>query len=388
MAPLHPRLGPPAWLAALAFVWVFGQPAAAPAVQEPDLDGAAALYVQILRVVPGASRVWSNLGAAWAGLGRYEDAIDQYRQALAREDDPSIRRNLAVALMKTGQIRDSAAEAERALVAQPGDRDALLLLADCRLRLGETQAAIDLLTPAAAASPGDKAVAYLLGTALLDADRTGDAQVVMDRLFRDDSPESHVLLGSMYSRRKDWSAALVEYEKARSANPKLPLVNFLYGEALMKERNDWAGAAAAFRAELEIDPNHYESNLLLGTLLREGGQAEEALERLVRAERLRGDDLAVKFSLGAAYLATGRMEEARRLLEEVAAAAPGHLPTQMQLAVLYTRLGRTEDAARARANVGRLQKEADARSFQGVRESVGDLIGKSGSPAGSEPKKP
>ena len=354
--------------------------------QSGDLEGASALYVQVLRAVPSAWRVRSNLGAAWAGLGRYEDAIDQYRQALGQIDEPSIRRNLAVALLKTGQVLEAAAEAERALVAQPGDRDALLLLADCRLRLGRTQGAIDLLEPAAAASPDDKAVAYLLGTALLDRGRTGDAQVVMDRVFRDDSPESHVLLGSMYARRGEWPAAFTEYEKARSANPKLPLVNFLYGEALMKERNDWAGAASAFRAELEIDPNHYESNLLLGTLLREGGQADEALPRLEHAARLRGEDLAVKFSLGAAYLATGRTAEAQRLLEAVAVAAPGHLPTQMQLAVLYTRLGRPDDAAAARARVMRLTKEADARSFQGVRESISDLIGKSSDPAAREKK--
>jgi protein O-GlcNAc transferase len=354
--------------------------------QAGDLQGAADLYVQVLRAVPGASRVRSNLGAAWAGLGRYEDAIDQYQQALAQEDDPSIRRNLAVALVKTGRVREAAAEAERALVAQPADRDALLLLADCRLRLGQAQAAVELLTPAAAAAPRDKAIAYLLGTALLDANRTGDAQVVMDRVFRDDSPESHVLLGYMYARRGQWAAAISEYDQARAANPKLPLVNFLYGEALMKERNDWSGAAVAFRAELEIDPNHYESNLLLGTLLREGGQVEEALPRLEHAARLRKDDLAVRFSLGAAYLSAGRTAEARPLLEAVAAAAPGHLPTQMQLAVLYTRLGRPEDAAKARANVVRLQKEADARSFQGVRESISDLIGKSAPAAGE--KKP
>lgn len=354
--------------------------------QSGDLEGASALYVQVLRAVPSAWRVRSNLGAAWAGLGRYEDAIDQYRQALQQEDDPSIRRNMAVALLKTGQTRGAAVEAERALLAQPQDRDALLLLADCRLRLGETQAAIDILQPAAAAAPGDKAVAYLLGTALIDSNRMGDAQVVMDRVFRDDSPESHVLLGSMFARRGEWPAAVAEYTKARAANPKLPLVNFLYGEALMKERNDWAGAAVAFRNELEIDPNHYESNLLLGTLLREGGQADEALRHLEHAARLRGDDLAVKFSLGAAYLSMERLEEARRLLEEVGRAAPGHLPTQMQLAVLYTRLGRPEDAAQARTNVMRLTKEADARSFQGVRESVSDLIGKSGDPAAAGKK--
>jgi tetratricopeptide (TPR) repeat protein len=397
---LLPRTGPAASLAALTF-GVLSLAARVAAPQNPELDAllsraverhqagdlaaAADLYVQILTAVPGAAHVRSNLGAAWAGLGRYDDAIDQYRQALRQIDEPSIRRNLAVALLKTGQTREAAGEAERALVAQPGDRDSLLLLADCRLRLGETQGAVDLLKPAAAASPEDKAIAYLLGTALLDLNRTGDAQVVMDRVFRDDSPESHVLLGSMYARRGAWPAAIGEYEKARSANPKLPLVNFLYGEALMKERNDWAGAASAFRAELEIDPNHYESNLLLGTLLREGGQADEALPRLEHAARLRGEDLAVKFSLGAAYLATGRMTEAQRLLEEVAAAAPGHLPTQMQLAVLYTRLGRPQDAAAARARVARLTKEADARSFQGVRESISDLLGKSADP-GAEKK--
>ena len=342
--------------------------------QAGDLEGAANLYVEVLRAVPQASRVRSNLGAAWAGLGRYDDAIDQYQQALAREDDPSIRRNLAVALVKTGRVTEAAAEAEKALLAQPSDRDALLLLADCRLRLGENERVADLLAPAAASAPDDRAVAYLLGTALLNLGRTGDAQKVMDRVFRDDSPESHVLLGSMHTKRKDWAAALAEYAKAREANPKLPLVNFLYGEALMKDSNDWSGAAAAFRAELEIDPNHFESNLLLGTLLREGGQTEEALARLERAARLRGDDLAVQFSLGAAYLASGEIERARKLLEAVAAAAPNHLPTQMQLAQLYARSGETAAAARVRSNVIRLQKETDSKAFQGVRESVTDLF--------------
>lgn len=359
--------------------------------QSGDYEGAAALYVQILRRVPQASRVRSNLGVAWAAVGRYEDAIDQYRQALTAEDDPGIRQNLATALLKLGRTEEAGAEARRILEAQPGNLPALVLLADCLLRQGEDARAVELLRGAPATALDDKAAAYLLGTALLNLDRVTEAQTVMDRVFRDDSPEAHVLLGSMQSRRGDWLAALAEFERARTADPKLPLVNFLYGEALMKGRNDWAGAAVAFRAELEIDPNHYESNLLLGTLLREGGQNAEALVRLEHAARLRKEDLAVKFSLGAAYLAAARLDEARPLLEEVAVAAPGHLPTQMQLAQLYTRLGRPEDAARARASVLRLQKEADTRSFQGVRESISDLIGREGkqpAPAGGPPKKP
>lgn len=356
--------------------------------QAGDLEGAASLYVEVLRAVPQAFRVRSNLGAAWAGLGRYDDAIDQYQQALAVEDDPSVRHNLAVALLKTGRTADAAAQSRQVLAAQPGNRDALLLLAECQLRLGQDSDALELLRGAPAALQDDRAVAYLLGTALLDLNRLGEAQTVMDRVFKGDSPEGHVLLGSMYSRRGDWSAARKEYETARAGNARLPLVNYLYGEALMKERSDWEGAAQAFRAELAIDPNHFESNLLLGTLLREEGRHQEALVCLRHAARLRGDDLAVKFSLGAALLATGSLEESRRLLEEVSVAAPGHLPTQMQLAVLYTRLGRPEEAARARQNVVKLQKEADAKSFQGVRESISDIIGRTAPAEAAAPKQP
>jgi tetratricopeptide (TPR) repeat protein len=352
--------------------------------QSGDLEGAAALYVQVLRAFPEAARIRSNLGAAYAGLGRYDEATEQYRRALLTEDDASIRKNLALSLQKAGRTGEAAEEAARLLASDPANRDALLLLADCRLRLGENQAAVDLLAPAAAAAPDDKAVAFLLGTALLELGRPGDAQVVMDRVFRDDSPEAHLLMGLLHTKKQDWTAARAELEKARAANPSLPGLNFLLGQALLKEM-DWAGARAGFEAELRIDPNHFESNLLLGNLLREEGRTKEALEYLERAGRVRPDDLALQFSTGAACLAAGRLDEARGRLEQVAVAAPSHLPTQAQLAMLYARTGEKEKAAAARARAVALQKEADARSFQGAGDVMRDLIGKS-SP--SEPRTP
>jgi len=354
--------------------------------QTGDLEGAVALYVQVLRVTPGASRIRSNLGAAYAGLGRYEEAIDAYRRALQGEDDPSIRLNLGLSLQKVGRLEEAAEEVSSVVAAQPGNRAAVLLLADCRLRLAQNLKVVELLRPFAEAAPDDKAVAYLLGSALLGLDRTAEAQVVMNRVFADGSPEAHVLLGSMYSRQQQCDEAIQELGKARAVNPKLPLVNFLYGRCLM-ERSDWAGAAAAFRQELEIDPNHFESNLLLGNLLREEGRHEDALRYLTRAQRLRSSDLTVKYSLGVAYLSLGRMDDARPLLEEVAAAAPNHLPTHMQLAVLYVRLGRTADAARERAIAARLQKDVDARGVEGGRERLIDLLGTSGAPPVAAPPK-
>jgi tetratricopeptide (TPR) repeat protein len=354
--------------------------------QGGDLAGAATLYEQVLRAMPGASRIRSNLGATYAGLGRYEEAITQYRKALEGEDDPSIRMNLALALVKAGRLEEAADDAARVLVAQPGNRNMTLVLADCRLRLGQDEKVVELLKPPAQASPDDKAVAYMLGTALLNLGRADEAQVLMDRVFRDDSPEAHVLLGAMQASRGDSAAALAEYGKALAGNPRIPLANFLSGQCLL-EKSDWAGAAAAFRKELEVDPNHFESNLMLGNLLRKEGRHDEALTYLTRAARLKGSDVSVEFALGATYVAMGRLDEALPLLEQVRTAIPDHVPTHMQLAVAYLKLGRAEDAARERATVVRLQQEAEARSFQGARDRLDDVLGKPG-PAPQVPPKP
>jgi tetratricopeptide (TPR) repeat protein len=355
--------------------------------QTGDLEGAAALYVQFLRAAPGAARVRSNLGAAHAGLGRFDDAIVEYRKALEAEDDPSIRQNLALATMKAGRLEEAAQEADHVLLQQPSNRNMALIAADCRLRLGQDAKAVELLQPLAVAAPDDKAVAYALGTALLNLDRIAEAQVVMDRVFRDDSPEAHLLLGAMHARRGDSAAAVAEYEKALAANPKLPVANFLNGQALL-EKSDWAGAAAAFRREVEIDPNHYDANLLLGNLLRKEGRHEEALRYLTPAARLKPSDPAVKFALGATFVAIGRAADAVPLLEQVRAEIPDHLPTHMQLAVAYVKLGRTQDAAREKLRVAELQKEADARTFSDARERLTDILGQGPKPAESQPKTP
>ena len=59
--------------------------------------------------------------------------------------DTTIRQNLALAFYKTGDLGKSADEAARIVAAQPGNGAAPLLLAECRLRLGEHDEVVRLL---------------------------------------------------------------------------------------------------------------------------------------------------------------------------------------------------------------------------------------------------
>jgi tetratricopeptide (TPR) repeat protein len=172
-------------------------------------------------------------------------------------------------------------------------------------------------------------------------------------------------------------------------NAQLPLVNYLDGKCLMEDEvSDWKGAAEAFRRELAVNPSHLESNLLLGELLRQEARHEEALPYVEHAARLRGDDLAVRFSRGALYLALGRTEESLPLLEQVATAVPDHIQAHMQLAVAYHRLGRAADAARERETVGRLLTQSESRFFSTVSEGMAKLIGRTAPATLPAPAKP
>src|SRR5215212_8028118 len=84
-----------------------------------DLLGAIQSYQVALEILPDRADIRSNLGAAYAGLGRFADAIGEYKRALAARDDFSVRLNLALALYKSGEPAEAVPEFERVLQADP-----------------------------------------------------------------------------------------------------------------------------------------------------------------------------------------------------------------------------------------------------------------------------
>ena len=98
------------------------------------------------------------------GLGRYDEAIEEYRKALLgeteKEGELAIRQNLSLALYKAGRFQEAASEAEQVLAAGGASRETVLLLGDIYQRLGEEEKVVALLTPVAAEDADDKAVAH------------------------------------------------------------------------------------------------------------------------------------------------------------------------------------------------------------------------------------
>ncbi len=331
-----------------------------------DIQGAIRGYQAILAAHPQRVDVRSNLGAAYSRLGRYEEAIEQYKQALALDNhNEAIRFNLAVAYYKAAWFNEAASELSQFLAAAPKSlpqqSNAVRLLADCEVRLGEYKKVIALLSPLAESEPSDRTVAYLLGSALIGDGQPDKGQVIIDRVFRDEnSAEARLLMGSILLLADDGHGAIKEFERALELNPKLPTLRAWYGRALMR-MGDGEKAKTVFKSELADNPNDFEANLYLGILLRQNKLFENAFTYLSRAVQLRPRDQQAHYHLAAVLVARGLPNEARPLLESVIQEHPDFIEAHVLLASVYYRLNRNADGKREQEIIQKLNTEQQTK---------------------------
>lgn len=330
--------------------------------QSGDLDGAIREYREFLALRPEVVAARSNLGAALAKSGRYEEAISEYKRAMNQDPgNAAILLNLALANYKIARVPDAAEQFAAVHRLQPENQQALFLLADCELRLGENKRVIDLLSPLDQGSQNDKAFTYLLGTALIRDKQSERGQVLVDRILRDgDSAEARLLLGTTKFNVHDYAGALADLKKAVDLNPNLPDVYSYYGLALLSS-GDESGAADAFRQELKTNPNDFVSNLQLAVLLKQDQNRDDARGYLQRALMVRPGDPGVRYQLATLDLADGHVEEARKTLEQLTRQSPQFTEAHVSLATVYYRLKRKAEGDQERAVVLKLNAEKQAQ---------------------------
>jgi len=330
--------------------------------QAGRLAEAAQDYERLLTLAPRSWQLRSNLGVVYTGLGRFDDAARQYRMALeVKPEQVAIRYNLALALYKAARPAEAKAELERVLEVQPDHGAAPLLLADCHLRLGEWKTVIALLDPMVEKDPDNAAVLYMLGTALMRDKQYQRGQAVVDRILRQgDSAEAHLMLAIASREAQDDLAAHDELVKALALDPNLPTANGVLGEVL-SNMGEGAAAQEAFRRELAQNPNHFDSHLLLGQLLRQEYDTDGALGHLNKALVLRPGDPGVRYQIALAHIAKSEYEPAREILVSLVEEYPKFTEAHVSLATCYYRLRRREEGDRHQAIVRELRAEDQAR---------------------------
>jgi tetratricopeptide (TPR) repeat protein len=328
------------------------------AQQRGDDALAVRKYQELLKRYPDAVEARANLGAALSKLGRYDEAIEQYKAALLKNGNAALRLNLALAYYKKGAMREAVDQLVILYKAEPGDSRIATLLGDCYSRLGRDDDTIAVLAPLDAAHPEDLAVAWLLGSALIRAGHKRDGLERVDRVARQgNSPEAYLLAGQTALKLNEFERARDYADGALRLNPQLPGVLTLRGTAL-SYLGDSEGAIATLRKAVEADPKDFEAQLGLGAVLHTERDLEGAREHLQIALRLKPDSNLALYEWARLERTEGKVEEAVKDFEKVVRDDPNWAQPHVELAALYFRLNRQADGDRERAAFDRLNAQS------------------------------
>lgn len=271
--------------------------------QQNHWPEAATAWREFLKLEPKHAGAHANLGAVLARLGQYDEAVKSYDTAL--QLNPQLTPalfNLGVAHYRAGQYAKAADTLSRFLTSQPDSWQAQQLLGLSLIELGRDAEAVPLLETALKANAEDVSLLFGLGLAYLRLNRR-EVSAIAERLG--------------------------------ASKTGLPFAHLLHGQSYLAE----------------ADFQH----------------AVEALEAAAKLATQFNNDLPrLHFSLGVAYLRTGRNADAIRAFTRERQRLPRDYWTLYYLAFLYDAESQLEPArAAAQLALAQQPRSADANALLG-----------------------
>jgi Flp pilus assembly protein TadD len=265
------------------------------ALDKKDFASAEALLRQVVAHDAGNYRAWFDLGFAYTGLERRDDAIAAFRKSVALDPDvfeSNLNLGLALADQKDAEAADYLRAATRLKPASSPDQN----LAHAWMALGRVLAQ---------RSPAEALDALLHASAL-----------------QPQEAQPHLESARILAEHNDAPAAEREYLSAAKLDPhSVEAISGLADLYLKSNRLD--AAENTLRQYLELDPQNGPAHVVLGRVLRREGKNDDALAELQRGVQLSPGDPNAARDLAFAYAAAGKYQEAESLLRTLLARNAG-----------------------------------------------------------------
>ena len=213
---------------------------------------------------------------------RFEDAADQFRQAVAAQpDNITAHFNLGAALTQTGDLPGAVAQFEETLRLDPNHPNAHYNLGLLLAQANRHEEAIKHLRSAVNDEPTDINARFLLGQELLKVRRLDEAETELSRVVQSDPDNEDALLGwvTILLGKKQYGEALEALEKGHEQFPLKGRTSvtlaYLLAASPQYEKRDGKRALQLAQAAYEATGtvNH---GVLVAMALAELGRCDEA----------------------------------------------------------------------------------------------------------------
>lgn len=275
-------------------------------------------FSQVRDAAGGMAEAWLTVAAVIIGQGADLDVLLHARIALAMNPGHVGAQFLVAQLLERMEQYD---EARAAYAAIPPDQPlhiaAELGRADVLRRLGDSEAAIEVLEGLLESDPEFGPAAQRLGDALRTAGRDNEAVAAYSRALDQAGPDDSARWRILFARAvtsfgmDDWSAAEADFRAAIELQPDEPSLLNYYGYSLVDRGEKLSEALDLIERAVALEPRNGAYVDSLGWAYFRLGRLEAAVEQLERAATLESADPVVNDHLGDAYWMVGRRREAR-----------------------------------------------------------------------------
>jgi predicted Zn-dependent protease len=319
-----------------------------------QLDRAAALYQQGLKLKPAWEEGWWNLGSIDYDLDHYPDCAAAFRKLTALKPDNTP--GWTMAGLCEYKLRSFPAALESfAHVEQLGYNENAELARASRLHyalvLNKTGAFEKAIVVLAELTQVDKKTPEIIAAAGIAGLRRPYLLAEVPETEREIVYRVGEAMASAMER--DYSSANQKFEELLQAYPSEPNVHFRYG-ALLHVQGEDRGIGEIQKA-IALAPDHVPALVSMSAIELKRNDAKAALDYAERAVKVSPGDFSTHIVLGRALLVSEEPARAAAELQQAIKLAPNVPEAHFSLATAYARLGKPDEAKREQAEFKRLE---------------------------------
>jgi protein O-mannosyl-transferase len=310
------------------------------------------LFRHAVAAVPGNYLAYNGLGKALDDLGRKEEAVKAWNEALRLDPEyPEAQYNLGTSLLGQERVNEAFPHLAAAVKGDPNNANAHENLGNVYVKMGELAKATVEYAAAARLAPDNAVYLQVLGSVLVRQSKWSEADTVLADTLRLDpkSVDAHRNLGIVRINQGKRTEALRLFAEAVRLQPGNSDNRFNLGLALLED-NQSERAAEQFAECLRLNPKETRSHYRLAVALSQQHQVKEAIFHYHEALRLTPEFPDAMCEL-ARLLACAPEAELRDGSEAVTLAERACAMTNNQqaamlttLAAAYAETGRFKDA--------------------------------------------
>jgi predicted O-linked N-acetylglucosamine transferase (SPINDLY family) len=295
---------------------------------------------------PNESLLFNITGACYAGLGKFEDAIQFYEKAIAINPRyAKAHYNLAGTHHELDQINKALESYKEAIKIDPSYAEAHNNIGNLFVEIDQLDHAIDSFQKAVALSPQYLEAHYSLSIVFQNLGQFKNMASHLNEVIaiKPDFSEAHNNLGIALKELGQLDNSVESYKRALTIKPDYLEAHNNLGNVL-KELGQFEEAIQSYKEALLIEPDYPVLHNNLGNVLKELGRFDDAIKSYEKAIDSDLNNLESYNNLGNILVDQGQILDAVKYFEKALAINPNYFDALNNLGIALKKLGNINEA--------------------------------------------